>query len=112
MEQLHTMTDTARRRQRIDAQVAYEEALATLAGLIFQLQVIGKRASHVAAVLGAVALDPAHPLQAEAPLFMLSSADYQDIDFAPVRELTNAIVLARKEVTQTKALARAMGCTV
>ena len=108
----HLMTDTERRRQRIDAQVAYEEAGAALAGLIFQLQTIGRRAGRIAALTGAIEIDPREPLKSESPLLMLSEAEYQDMDFATVRELTNQVVLARKEVTQAKTLARAMGCNV
>jgi hypothetical protein len=48
------MTDIDRRRQRVDAQVAYEEARENLAGRIFQLQEIGKRAGRIPSIIGAV----------------------------------------------------------
>jgi hypothetical protein len=112
MEATLPMTDDSRRRQRIDAQMAYEEATEFLAGLILKLKAISRRANRIATVTGAVEIDSPEPLQSESPLLLLSPAEYEGIDFDTVRELANTIVLARKEVTQAKALARAMGCNV
>lgn len=106
------MTDRDRRHQQIAAQMGYEDALAELASLILKLQEAGKRAAHIANVLNSVPLETAEPLHAEVNLFKLSPAEFQGIDCATIREIANAIVLARKSVTETKALARAMGCSV
>lgn len=104
------MPDVDRRRQRIDAQVAFEDATQTLASLIVQLMTIGKRASHIASVIGAIQLCPAEPLQSESKLLMLAPGDFEDLQFAPLRELGNAIVAARRDVAEARALALALGC--
>ncbi len=92
--------------------MAYEDATAELASLILKLKEIGKRATHIASALTSVQLEPANPLSAESNLYKLSHAEFEGIDHDTIRETTNAIVLARKSVTETKALARAMGCNV
>jgi len=106
------MTDRDKRQQQISAQMAYEDATAELASLILKLKEIGKRAAHIASVLTSVPLEPVNPLNAESNLYKLSHAEFEGIDYETIRETTNAIVLARKSVTETKALARAMGCSV
>jgi len=105
-----TMNDTERRRPRIEAQVAYEEASERLACLISQAAAIGRRSGKIAKILSCLELDPKDPLRSEADLLMLGLADYEDITFDSVRKLGNTIVAARKEVTQAKYLAVAMGC--
>ena len=102
--------NTDRRRARVDAQVAYEEAREELASLIVALRTIGQRAARIAAVDQSIELDPEEPLQSEAELLMLATAQFEGIDFKTHRELGNAIVAARKQVAGEKALALALGC--
>jgi hypothetical protein len=102
--------NTDRRRARVDAQVAYEEAREELASLIVALRTIGQRAARIAAVDQSIELDPEEPLQSEAELLMLAPAQFEGIDFKTHRELGNAIVAARKQVAGEKALALALGC--
>jgi hypothetical protein len=99
-----------RRRARVDAQVAYEDAREELASLIVALATIGQRAAYIAAVDQSIELDPEEPLQSEAALLMLAPAQFEGIDFKAHRELGNAIVAARKQVAGKKALALALGC--
>jgi hypothetical protein len=103
------VTDIDLRRQRIDAQVAYEEATERLAGLIGKLKTIGQRSAHVASIIGAIELCPAEPLQSESNLLMLAPCDFEDLQFGSIRELGNAIVDARRKVAEAKSLAVALG---
>ncbi len=105
-------TDIERRKQRVDAQVAFECATENLASLLFTAKAIGSRAQKIATTTAALELCPEEPLQSESRLLQLAPGDYQDITFATLRELGNRIVLARKEVAEAQALARALGCKV
>jgi hypothetical protein len=107
-----TITDADRRRTRIDAQVAYEEAVERLATLVHQVKTIGRRATKIGEVIHAIQMSPAEPQQSESALLMLAPGDFESLQFAPLRELANAIVAERREVTETGALARALGCNV
>ena len=104
------VTESERRRQRIEAQVAYEEAVGRFASLVFKLRETGRLARNLHAIINAIELDPAEPLQSESRVLMLAPDDYKDIQFAAVRELANEIVLARREATEARALATALGC--
>jgi len=105
-------TDTDRRRQKIDAQLAYEEAREELASLIVTLGTIAERAAHIVAVDRSIELDPQEPLQSEAGLLMLAPAQFEGLDFKTHRDLGNAIAAARKHLAGKKALAAALGCNV
>ena len=107
-----TFTDTSRQRARIEAQIAHEDALGKLATLIHEAKVIGRRATKIGEITHALQLSPEQPLHSETALLMLAPGDFQDIQFASLREVANAIVTARREVTETGVLARAMGCNV
>lgn len=105
-------TDIERRKQRVGAQVAFEDATENLASLLFMAKTIGNRAQKIASTMAALELCPDEPLQSESRLLQLAPGDYQDIAFATLRELGNRIVLSRKEVAEAQALARALGCKV
>jgi len=106
------MTDTDRRRQKVDAQFAYDEAVATVAGIILQLKTISRRAALIASRTGTIEVHVKDSLKSEGPLFALTDDDFEGIDFATIRELTDSLVLARKEVAGAEALARALGCNI
>lgn len=112
METTLPMTSAEIRMQGIAAQDAYEEAQKSLAALIFKLKTIGQRQSHIAAVIGAIEIDPKEPLRSESSLLMLAESDFQGISFDAIRELANAIVLARKTVAETRIMARSLGRSV
>jgi hypothetical protein len=112
MEATFPMTNADLRKHGIEAQDAYEEALKTLAGLIFQLKTIGKRHGKVAALIGALELDPKDSLRSESPLLLLSEGEFEGIGHDSIRGLANAIVLARKEVNEARILARSLGRSV
>jgi len=97
------------RRQRIEAQVAREEAEETLTALIVKLKTIGNRARRISALVDAIELSPANPLQSESALLMLSPDAYEDIDFVTVRAIANSIAAARRDVAGKSALNTAMG---
>jgi len=108
----YPMNYTDRRHQKVDAQVRYDEAVETVSGIIDQLKTISRRAALIAARTGTIEVHVKDPLKSEGPLFALTNDDFVGIDLATIRELTNALVLARKEVTGAEALARALGCNI
>jgi hypothetical protein len=112
MEATHPMTSAALRMHGIAAQDAYEEAEKTLAALIFQLKIIGKRHGRIAALIGAIELDPKDTLRSESSLLMLPESDFEGIGRDDIRELANSLVLARKELTESRILARSLGRNV
>jgi len=112
MDATLSMTGAEIRQQGIAAQDAYEEAGKTLAALIFKLKTIGKQYAHIATLIGAIELEPKEPLCSESPLLILSPGDFEGIDFDAIRELTNAIVLARKALAEARIMARSLGRSV
>ena len=112
MEATLPMTGAALRMHGIAAQDAYEEAEKTLAALIFQLKTIGKRQGRIAALIGSIELEPKDTLRSESPLLTLSESDFEGIGHEDIRELANAIVLARKELSESRILARSLGRSV
>jgi hypothetical protein len=108
----YPMTDTDRRRQKVDAQVRYDEAAETVAGIIFQLNTIGQRAASIAARLRKVPITVEDYTTSEGPLFALTADDFKDVNLSAIYDLTHALVAARKDMAGVEALARALGCKV
>lgn len=106
------MTDTDRRRQQVEAHLTYNDAVANVAGIIFQLNTIAQRASLLAKRLGSLPVKVSDYTTSESALFALTTVDFEGIDLSNVRELTHALVSARKELAGVEALARAMGCNL
>ncbi len=106
------MTDTDRRRQKVDAQVRYDEAGETVAGIIFQLNIIGQRAASIADRLRKVPITVEDHTSSEGPLFALTAEDFEGVNLSAIHDLTHALVSARKDMAGVKALARALGCKV
>jgi hypothetical protein len=106
------MTDTDRRHQQIEAQFAYSDAVANVAGIIFQLNTIAQRAASIAKRLGTLPVKVPDYTTSEGPLFALTANDFEGIDLSTVHNLTHSLVLARKEMAGIEALARALGCNV
>jgi hypothetical protein len=108
----HFVADTDRRRTRIEAHAVYEEAEEKLAMLLFELNTIGRRAAKISTIARAIEVHPTEPLQSESKLLMLAPSDFENLNPDSLRELGNAIVAARREVAEAKALALALGCKV
>jgi hypothetical protein len=106
----HFIADADRRRTRIEAQAVYEESEERLATLIFEVNAIGRRAAKISTISRAIEVRPAEPLQSESKLLMLAPSDFENLKLDSIRELGNAIVVARREVAEAKALALALGC--
>jgi hypothetical protein len=106
------MTDIDRRRQRVEAQLTYEDAVANIAGIIRQLDAIGKRAGLIASRTRGIPIKVEDRTASESPLFALTKADFEDVTLSSILELTHALVEARKEAAGAEALARAIGCNV
>jgi hypothetical protein len=105
------MSDVSTQR-RVEAQVAFEEKQEALGGLLLKLRAVEQRAAKLSRTIRAIEFDPTEPHKSEAALLMLCPADYEGMEYATVRELGNEIVAARRDVTEAKALARAVGCRV
>jgi hypothetical protein len=104
--------NTDRQRQRIEAQFAYDEAVAGVAGIIMQFDAIGKRAALVASRLRAIPIRVADRATSEGSLFALTASDFEDISLPTILELTHALVEAREEMAGAETLARALGCNI